>query len=152
MAHHDVEVVATVAVPTAVIAARTTWQAFPQLWPQLLDEVWRVVRAAPEAEPGRNVMLYRDVVPNVEVGVEMAGAFAGDGRVVPSELPTGEAAVTVARGAPSAQGIGAAHEAVVAWCHANGREVTGVRWEVYGHWLEDQDPTAYETEVFWLLR
>ena len=135
-----------------MIAARTTWEAFPQLWPQLLDEVWRVVRAAPDAEPGRNVMLYRDVVPNVEVGVELAGAFAGDGRVVPSELPAGEAAVTVARGAPSAQGIGAAHEAVVAWCQANGREVTGVRWEVYGHWLEDQDPAAYETEVFWLLR
>jgi len=26
-----------------------------------------------------------------------------------------------------------------------------VRWEVYAHWLDDQDPKRYETRVFWLL-
>lgn len=60
--------------PTAVIAETTTWEAYPRLWPRLLDEVWSAVR--PEREtivPGRNVMLYRDDVPNVEVGVEVAG-------------------------------------------------------------------------------
>ena len=31
-------------------------------------------------------------------------------------------------------------------------ELTGVRWEIYGHWLEDQDPALFETEVYWLLK
>src|SRR5262249_46681004 len=151
VAEHEVDVVATAAVPTAVIATATTWAEFPQLWPRLLDEGWRTMRTAPHARPGRNVMLYRDAVPHVEVGVELAGGFEGDGRVVVSALPAGEAAMTVARGAPSAQGIGAAHDAVVAWCRAGGRELTGVRWEVYGHWLDDQDPAQYEIGVYWQL-
>src|SRR5262249_19682230 len=108
VAEHQVEVVATAAVPTAGIATPTPWAPFPQLWPRLLDEVWRTMRVAPDARPGRNVMLYRDAVPHVEVGVELAGGFEGDGRVVVSALPAGEAAMAVARGAPSAQDIGAA--------------------------------------------
>jgi len=52
---------------------------------------------------------------------------------------------------PSAERIAAAHAAVVRWCDANGRKRTGVRWEVYAHWLDDQDPKRYETRVFWLL-
>ena len=55
--------------PTAVIAAETTWEAFPSLWRQLLDEIWEVVRSNDAIVPGRNVMLYKDDVPNVEIGV-----------------------------------------------------------------------------------
>jgi hypothetical protein len=58
--------------PTAVIAESTTWEAYPELWPRLLDEVWSAVRPRRgEIAPGRNVMLYTDDVPNVEVGVEV---------------------------------------------------------------------------------
>ena len=39
---------------------------------------------AASLEAGRNVMVYRDDRPNVEVGVEIAGAFESDGRVVAS--------------------------------------------------------------------
>src|SRR5439155_427026 len=59
--------------PTAVIAETTSWEAYPELWPRLLDEVWSVVRPRrSEIAPGRNVMFYKDAVPNVEVGVEVA--------------------------------------------------------------------------------
>ena len=37
------------------------------------------------------------------------------------------------------------------WCAGNGYPLTGVRWEIYGHWLEDQDPALFETEVYWQL-
>ena len=37
------------------------------------------------------------------------------------------------------------------WCAAHGHVLTGVRWEIYGHWAEEQDPALYETEVYWLL-
>jgi effector-binding domain-containing protein len=146
---HDVRIVTTPGTPTAVVVQATTWQEFPALWSKLLDEVWHVVRGT-ELAPERNVMLYKDDVPNVEIGVEVAGAFEPNGRVVPSALPAGEAAHTISRGPPSPEGINAAHKAVLDWCAANDHKPTGVRWEVYDHWRED-DPDGFETEVYWLL-
>jgi len=145
---HAVSIVTTRATPTAVIKESTTWERFPTLWGELLGEVWAFVRGA-DLKAGRNVMLYADDVPNVEVGVEVGEAFAPSGRVVASALPAGRAATTVARGGPSPEGIAAAHDAVVAWCEANGHARTGVRWEVYDHWRDD--PSTFETAVYWLL-
>jgi effector-binding domain-containing protein len=146
---HAVSIVATSAAPTAVIRQETTWERFPTLWGELLDEVWTYVRGA-GVQAGRDVMLYRDDVPNVEIGVELEGARAApSGRVVESTLPRGRAATTVARGAPSAEAIAAAHAAVIEWCEANGATRTGVRWEVYDHWRDD--PDSFETAVYWLL-
>ena len=133
--------------PTAVIAAETTWDEFPSLWRRLLDEIWSAVRSNDAVDPGRNVMLYKDDVPNVEVGVEAKGPFAAIGRIVPSALPSGRVATTTHRG--RYENIGAAHEAVISWCDDCGLERTGVRWEIYGHWIEGVEP---EVEVYWLLR
>jgi effector-binding domain-containing protein len=144
-----VSIVATSAARTAVIREQTTWERFPTLWSELLDEVWRYVRGA-GVQAGRNVMLYLDDVPNVEVGVELEGDLAApSGRIVAAALPEGRAATTVARGAPSPQGIAAAHAAVIDWCDANGHVRTGVRWEIYDHWRDD--PDSFETAVYWLL-
>ena len=50
---------------TAVVAQTTTWQQFPAVWKQILDEVYAFVRPreelAPTPGPGpqwHNVMLY----------------------------------------------------------------------------------------------
>jgi effector-binding domain-containing protein len=137
--------------PTAVIVEATTWEAFPARWPEMLSEVWSYLRQA-GLETDRNVMLYRDDLPNVEVGVEVRRPFAPEGRVVPSSLPAGLAAKTIETGPPSPAGLAQAHAAVRAWCDANHHELEGTRWEVYGHWREEQDPAEYETEVYWLLR
>jgi effector-binding domain-containing protein len=146
---HTVRIVATAATPTAVIRETTTWERFPTLWSELLDEVWAYVRGA-GVQAGRNVMVYLDDVPNVEVGVELEGELAAPaGRVVASTLPEGRAATTVARGAPSREGIAAAHAAVVDWCEANGHACTGARWEVYDHWRDE--PETFGTAVYWLL-
>jgi hypothetical protein len=73
--------------PTAVIAETTSWEAYPGTWPLLLDEVWSALRPRrTEIRPGRNVMLYKDDVPNVEVGVEVEGSFAPLGRIIASTL------------------------------------------------------------------
>jgi effector-binding domain-containing protein len=148
---HAVRIVTTAETPTAVVAEATTWKQFPELWRALLDEVWRFVRGA-GLETGRNIMLYKSDLPDVEVGVEVGGPFDAEGRVRPSSLPTGRAATTVAYGAPSPDGLARAHAAVRDWCEANGHELTGARWEIYGHWAEDQDPARFETEIYWLLR
>jgi effector-binding domain-containing protein len=147
---HAVRIVTTPGTPTAVVAETTTWTDFPQVWPALLDEVWTFLRAS-DLTTGRNVMLYTDDRPHVEVGAEVGGSFTGNGRVVPSSLPAGRAATAVVCGAPSAEGLADGHAAVREWCAANGHELTGVRWEVYGHWREDQDPARFETELYWLL-
>ena len=42
-----------------------------------------------------------------------------------------------------------AHQAVLHWCAAQRREITGERWEVYGDWHED--PAQLQTMVFYRL-
>ena len=134
--------------PTAVVAATTTWEEFPRLWGRLLGEVWDCLHAAGIYRGCPNVMLYRDDVPHVEVGVELKQPCALTGRVVASALPAGSVAMTVHRG--SYAGLGSAHQAVLDWCAAAGRRPTRTRWEVYGPHRED--PSEVWTEVYWLLR
>ncbi len=145
---HEIELRTMPASPTAVVARATTWDEFPRLWPLLLDEVYAFVRGGGTTQTGHNVMLYRDDVPNVEVGVQVGGPFEASGLVVPSELPAGRVATTVHRGAYD--GLAAAHTAVLAWCAAHDHEPTGTRWEIYGDWRED--PHELETEVSYLVR
>jgi effector-binding domain-containing protein len=146
---HPVRIMERTATPTAVVPVATSWDAFPALWGQLLDEVWAFVRGA-GLSAGHNVMLYKDDVPNVEVGVEIASPFTPSGRVVSSALPAGRVAMTVGRGPLSAESIDRAHRAVIDWCAANRHALDGTRWEVYGH--ERGDAQAMEIEVCWLLR
>ncbi|MFL6111093.1 MAG: GyrI-like domain-containing protein [Catenulispora sp.] len=149
---YDVTTEQTAACPTAVVKANTTWREFPTLWRPMLDEVWAFLRTTPGLRTGgHNVMLYDTGAPGAEVaaevGVQVTGSFQAVGRVVPSTLPAAETAVAVHTG-PTGD-IGAAHSAVRAWCAAQGRESTGVRWEVYG----DPDPQTgrFDITVYWQL-
>jgi effector-binding domain-containing protein len=145
---YEIELRTTTASATAVVAQATSWAEFPGLWRSLLDEVYAFVRAGGTTQTGHNVMLYRDDVPNVEVGVQVAGPFAASGRVTPSELPAGRVATTVHRG--SYAGLAAAHAAVRAWCTAHDHVLSGTRWEIYGDWRDD--PLELETEISWLVQ
>jgi effector-binding domain-containing protein len=138
--------------PTAVVAATTTWAAFPARWAPMLDQVWAFLRGpgtAPDGlyRHGHNVMLYKDDVPNVEVGVQVTGPFEPAGQVIPSSLPAGLVATATHSGPPSA--LAATHQQVREWSEANGYRVAGPRWEVYG----DPDPAtgAFDVQVCWLL-
>ena len=124
---HAVTRVTRAAQPTAVIAQATTWNAFPALWPALLDEV----RAAGVDRRALNVMLYRDDVPNVEVGVLASSPFVPSGRVVESCLPAGDVAMTVHRGPVRRPG-----------CRTQGRArlVCGARAGAHGCALGDLRP------------
>ncbi len=144
---YQVTVTEVTARPTAVVAATTTWQEFPSLWRELLDEVWACLRAGGVHRGCRNVMLYRDDVPHVEVGVELSQPCPLTGRVRASALPAGRAALTVHRG-PYAQ-LESAHQAVISWCAAEGLPTAGPRWEIYGP--HHDDPAQLWTEVYWLL-
>jgi len=147
VAFYSVSVTTAVEQPTAIVAAATTWSQFPTLWPILLDEVYAFVRHGGATQSGHNVMLYRDDVPNVEVGVQVAEPFEPAGRVVPSVLPAGQVATAVHRG--PYDGLDEAHVAIRAWCLSHRHALTGVRWEIYGDWRED--PAELETTVRYLL-
>jgi effector-binding domain-containing protein len=136
--------------PTGVVKANTTWRKFPTLWPAMLEELWAFLGATPGLHTeGHNAMLYRNDIPEVEVavevGVQVTESFAALSRVVASTLPAAETAATVHTGTPAE--IGAAHDAVRAWCSAQRRELTGVAWEMYG----DSDPQTghLDVVVYW---
>ncbi|HEV2239086.1 MAG TPA: GyrI-like domain-containing protein [Ktedonobacterales bacterium] len=133
--------------PTAVVAATTTWQEFPTLWREMLDEVWACLRAGGIERGCRNIMLYWDDTPRVEVGVELLVPCPLTGPVVASTLPAGQAAKTVHHG--SYAGLVDAHQAVRDWCAREGRRPVGTRWEVYGP--HNADPAKVWTEVYYLL-
>ena len=145
---HNVIITKTTERPTAVVPAVTNWQEYPKLWGKLLDEVWAFIRTGAVEKYGHNIMLYKDDRPSVEVGVQVATRFEPKGRVVPSVLPAGEVAMTLHRG--PYRGLGDAHEAVITWCAANGRERTGVRWEIYSDHRDNE--AELEVEVYYLLR
>jgi effector-binding domain-containing protein len=137
--------------PTAVVvAAATTWAEFPKTWGPMLDQVWSFLRGgAPDGlyKQGHNIMLYKDDVPNVEVGVQVCGPFDPVGAVVASTLPGGLVATATHTG-PIAR-IRETHDAVGEWVKANGHRLVGPRWEIYG----DPDPSTghFDVDVFWLL-
>ena len=133
--------------PTAVVAAATTWPEFPALWKPLLDQVWACLRAGGIHSGCRNIMLYLDDVPHVEVGVLLNQPCPLTGRVVASALPAGRVAFTRHYGPYS--GLAAAYQAVLDWCAAQGLRPAGPRWEIYGP--HDDDPAKVWTEVHYLL-
>ena len=146
----DVAVTTVEPMPTAVVAGATTWAEFPAMWRPMLDKVWSFLRGgAPEGlyQQGHNIMLYKDDVPNVEVGVQVSGSFDPAADVVPSALPGGLAATATHTG-PTAK-IGDTHQAVREWSKANGYRLAGPRWEIYG----DPDPASghFDVQVFWSL-
>ena len=136
--------------PTAVVAAAATWAEFPKMWRPMLDKVWGFLRGdAPEGlyQQGHNIMLYKDDIPNVEVGVQVNGSFAPTGQVASSTLPGGLAATATHTG-PIAK-IGDTHQAVCEWSKVNGYQLAGPRWEIYG----DPHPSTgdFDVEVYWSL-
>jgi effector-binding domain-containing protein len=132
---------------TAVIKQRARHAELSKVVPQLCGEVWNFFNVHSLPRPGRHVALYLNGVIDLEVGVETTTPISGDGRVVSSSTPAGLAATATHWG--SYDKLHEAHEAIRAHCQANGLTMTGVDWEIYGHW--DDDPSKVRTDIFYLL-
>ncbi|HUB39857.1 MAG TPA: GyrI-like domain-containing protein [Streptosporangiaceae bacterium] len=147
----DVTVKTVEPTPTAVVVAATTWREFPGAWGPMLAKVWGFLRGADAPaglyQHGHNVMLYKDDVPNVEIGVQVSGSFDPAGHVVPSVLPGG--LVATATHTDPVAGIGGTHQTVAEWILRSEYRPAGPRWEVYG----DPDPSSghFDVQVFWSL-
>jgi effector-binding domain-containing protein len=146
---YEIEVVEASEQTTAVVPLSTTWPELPERAGEAFDEVWAFLRREEGLRfDGHNVILYKDGVPNVEVGVIVTRSFPPEGRVQASVLPAARVARTVHLGGYDR--LAEAPQAVREWCEAEGHEVVGPRWEIYGDW-NDEHPELVETEVCWQL-
>jgi effector-binding domain-containing protein len=145
---YDVQLVQVPPQLTAVVRTQAKIPELPKVIRPLCGEVWQFAKAAGLPRPGRHTALYLDCVMNIEVGVEVSQPFTGNGRVVCSALPAGTA-VTTAHWGPYNK-LGEAHHAVQEWAAKNGHALSGVSWEIYGHWSDD--PTQLRTDVSWLVK
>ena len=136
----------------AAVHARLPIGSVSRTFRRYLDQVYAAARTGAVQLDGQNVFVYRDTADrpseaDVAFGVGATAPFPSVGAVEPTALPTGEVATAAHWG--SYAELGAAHDAVKAWCRANGRRLSGTRWEVYGHWTEDE--AQLRTDVFYLL-
>jgi effector-binding domain-containing protein len=109
------------------------------------DVLWPFLRAA-QVRTGRNVVIYREGLAHIEIGVEVFGELAPAGPVFISATPAGEA-VTATHFGDYAD-MDDAYQAIEQWRASAGRKL-GPSWEVYGHW--EDDPVKRRTDVFFLL-
>jgi effector-binding domain-containing protein len=136
----------------AAVHARLRCADVPNTFRRYLDQVYAASKVGAVKLDGQNIFVYRDVPDrpgdaDVAFGVGVTVPFAAVGNVEATSLPVGEVATATHWG--SYAGLGAAHDAVAAWCRSHGRRRTGTRWEVYGHWVEDE--SKVRTDVFYLL-
>lgn len=137
-------------IPVAVVRRHAQASELPRLVPELCGIVWNAVRAQ-QAKGGRHVAIFWDASIRLEVGVELEGPFVEQGEVVCSATPSGPVVTTTHLG--PYRGLRAAHAAIREWCQANGHQLAGPSWEIYGHWLPawDSDPSQIRTDVFYLV-
>jgi effector-binding domain-containing protein len=123
-----------------------------QFVPAACGEVWSFIHSAGLPRLGRQVALYLDANGTVEVGAEVSEPFVGNERVQCSKLPSGRVATTVHFG--PYQQLFEAHNRIRQWCAERGHFLTGISWEIYGHWDEswNADPSKIRTDVFYLYQ
>jgi effector-binding domain-containing protein len=147
---YDVRLETSTGRPIAVVHRRAARARLGKVVQDACGLVWNVLRSQ-QIRGGRHVSIYWDGEINLDVGAELDAPFAGQGEVVGAALPNGLTATTTHFG-PYGQ-LGAAHQAICDWCKANGHQLAGPNWEIYGHWQDawNNDATLIQTDVFYLL-
>ena len=145
---YDVDVVRAQTATMAVARATLPLEQISGRILQLFDLVYAFLETAKVKQAGHNIAVYLNNVVDLEVGVPVTAPFEDTATVYCSSLPAGKAAHTVHYGPYSL--LGGAHDAVLQWCEDRGLALTGVSWEIYGHW--NDDPSLLRTDVYWLLK
>ena len=136
----------------ASIKARVPQSRVSLVFGGYLNQVYAAGRGGAVQLDGQNVFVYRSVADapgllDIEFGVGVTAPFEGNGTVEYSMVPHGQVATTTHWGDYAL--LGAAHDAVIAWCRENGWHLAGPRWEVYGHWNGGGEPPR--TDIYYLL-
>jgi effector-binding domain-containing protein len=140
------------------IRTQVPHSAFPRIIPQYLDELFAWLGERGEEPAGAPFMRYHVIDMegdmDVELGVPVAAAVAGDGRVAAGVLPAGRYASLVYSGVNGIEG----NAALIGWAQREG--LRWDRWDDPGgdafrarveHYLtdpaEEPDEQKWETEV-----
>ena len=147
----EVRIIDTNPRPIAVVRVTTVLSKWPSECLQVLDKVYAAVMSGNVRQIGQNVMVYyhrEDGKVDIECGVETGPKFEPCGELFYSETPSGLAVTTTHLG-PYAQ-LGTSHDTVAQWSRRNGLRCTGICWEVYGDWEEDE--SKLQTDIFHLVQ
>lgn len=145
---YDVELLRVEPIPTLAVRASVPVDNLPRAIPRLLDKIYAYIDSLGLPRRGHNIMLYSGDGLNLEAAVEVFAPVVGKDDVINSHTPSGLAAKT--RHVGSYSQLGAAHRATRDWCAANGHELAGPCWEIYGHMTDD--PNLVTTDVYYLLK
>jgi len=135
-------------IPVAVIRRRVAQSELSKVVPECCGLVWNELRAQ-GVRGGRHVAIYWNGEITVEIGAEVGGPFTETESVVRSATPSGKVAFVTHIG--PYHRLGGAHDAVQEWCAANGHQLAGPSWEIYGHWQTEwnNNPALIRTDVFY---
>ena len=142
---YEARLVDVAAQPIAAVRRGTTRDTLGKTIVGGFNALWPYLRAS-AARTGRNVVIYRHGLTDIEIGVEIFSDVVPSGEVFIAATPAGEA-VTAVHFGDYAEMHGA-YQAIEQWCADAGRR-TGPSWEVYDHW--EDDPTKRRTDIFFLL-
>ena len=148
--------------PYVSIHAHVAREEIGDILPPLVPEVFGWLEANQVAPAGAPFFRYlgfsSDGKMDTEVGVPVAKAVAGSGRVSAGSFPAGRYAVVIHTG-PYHE-VGSAHMALMDWGEKNGiawnQSADGSRWGVHVEFYitepeNEIDPATFETEVAFLL-
>lgn len=148
---HEVETREVESQATATITVTTTQEEIGRTLGEVLPEVWGHLERQgvhPAGPPFARYYDFRADRVELEAGLPVAEAVAGEGRVSAGTLPGGEVAATWHIGHYDT--LRAAYGALETWMSDQDRRPVGAPWEVY--WTdpgETPDPAEWKTEVIW---
>lgn len=125
--------------PVLSIRAKATVAELGETMGERFAALSRFVNANAVTLAGSPMVLYHtfeETETDLETGLPIAEAHAGEGRIQSGELPGGPA-ITTWHAGPDDQ-LGEAYARLSAWLQEHHREANGPAWEVYP-WI---DPTA----------
>jgi effector-binding domain-containing protein len=117
-----------------------------------LRELWSSMQARGVTAAGPPFVRYHTIgrtEAEVELGIPVADAVSGEGRITAGELPGGAVISTWHIG--SHDRLGEAYGRLQAWLSERGRKAAGAAWEVYS-WIDpafDPDPANWPPPAEW---
>jgi effector-binding domain-containing protein len=147
---YDIEIRTAEPRPTATIRLIAPHATLGQTFAEVLPEVGQALAKKGLQMASAPFGIFHAMLDDswdLEAGVCVDEPLAAaDGRVQPSEMPSGPCAFTVHVGPYDK--LGTAHDAVRAWCEENGRKQTGVAWEYYVNDPGTTPPAEWRTEIY----
>jgi effector-binding domain-containing protein len=138
--------------PVLSIRANVRVADLTQAQGESLRALWSLMQQRGVTPAGPPVVRYHtfgETQADLETGIPVAEAVAGEGRVAAGELPGGAAITTWHLG--SHDGLADAYARLGSWLQANGRDADGAAWEVYW-WIDpsvEPDPATWPAPAEW---